>query len=66
MIAEMDRQELEESSDILYEYEYELNKMLDNFQNEREDLMEIHDVHRIKEYEEYGKCIDKMEIKVDD
>src|SRR5690625_8037707 len=61
MIEEMDRQELEESSDILMEHEHELHKMLDDFHNEREELMEKYDVHWIEEYEEDGKRINKME-----
>jgi|SRR5690625_4128887 len=66
MIEEMDRQELEESSDILMEHEYELHKMLDDFHNEREELMGKYDVRWIEEYEEYGERINKMERKEDD
>ena len=66
MIEEMDRQELEESSDILMEHEHELHKMLDDFHNEREELMEKYDVRWIEEYEKDGRRINKMERKEDD
>gem|GEM_PF-6697900 len=66
MIEEMDRQELEESFDILMEHEHELHEMLDDFHNEREELMEKYDVQWIEENEEYGERINKMEKKEDD
>src|SRR5690625_6842850 len=66
MIEEMDRQELEESFDILMEHEHELHEMLDDFHNEREELMGKYDAHWIEENQEYEERINRMERKEDD
>jgi len=61
-----DKKEIEDKYVELNEYLDEQNEMYDNFYKKRDQLVKKYDIDWIKEYEEDGERIDKMERKEDD
>src|SRR5690625_961852 len=61
-----DKKEIEDKYVELNEYLDEQNEIYDNFYKKRDQLVKKYDIDWIKEYEEDGERIDKMERKEGD
>ena len=61
-----DEKKIQERFEKHSEYLDEQNEIYDNFYEKRDQLVKKYDIYWIKEYEEDGERIDKMERKEDD